>query len=123
MKLDGIGFQMHIQMNFPSIGMIKSNFEQARGYEVYISEMDIANNDSSAASLEMQRKRYFDVFSAILDADINLRGISSWCLNDGNTWLINHHREPQFPLLWDANNQAKPSYYGVMEAAGADLKK
>jgi GH35 family endo-1,4-beta-xylanase len=121
--LDAIGFQMHIQMNWPSTSAIKRNLEMAKGYQVYVSEMDIANNESSWASLEEQQRRYFEVFKTILDAEIDLRGISSWCLTDGDTWLTDHHKELHFPLLWNANNQAKPSYYGVMEAAGAKVKK
>ena len=120
--LDAIGFQMHIKMDFPSAGVIKSNLELAKPYDVYITEMDIANNNPSRESMDSQRERYFEVFSAILGADVKLRGISSWCLNDGNSWLINHHREAQFPLLWTADNQAKPAYFGVMEAAGANVK-
>jgi len=117
--LDAIGFQMHIKMDFPPAASIKANLEKAKGFDVYVTEMDIANSDPSDQSMQAQGKRYADVYSAILDADVNLRGISSWCLNDGNTWLINNMHQAQFPLLWDANNQAKPAYYGVMQAAGA----
>ncbi|MCL2879727.1 MAG: endo-1,4-beta-xylanase [Treponema sp.] len=120
--LDAIGFQMHIKMDFPSASTIKANLEKAGKYKVYISEMDIANGDPSPASMEAQGQRYFEVYSAILDADVHLRGISSWCLTDGNSWLINNQHSAQFPLLWDMNNQAKPAYYGVMRAAGSAVK-
>jgi endo-1,4-beta-xylanase len=119
-KLDGIGFQMHATMDRPNIGGLKNQLDKikAKSYEVWITEMDVDTVDKTAITQAALRQRYYDIISTFLNADINLKGIGWWCLNDGYTWLITNKGGARYPLMFDANNQAKPAYYGVMEAAG-----
>jgi len=121
-QLDGIGFQFHIDMDSPSAATIKSNLERVgKDYEVYITELDIAGVDISA--MPALQQRYNEVIGAILDANVNLKCIRSHGLTDNQSWLINKYNQDEYPLLWDANNQAKPAYYGVMQAAGANINQ
>ena len=126
LQLDGIGYQLHTQLSSPAISTIKANLElskndnrvKGRNLVVYISEMDVQANNNSTATQNTLGNRYRDLIDTFLTADIRLKGISWWCLNDGYTWLTSNNSQQMFPLLFDINNQAKPAYYGVMQAAG-----
>jgi len=124
-KLDAIGFQMHVSMDRPNKTALKNNLEKtkARGLGVYISEMDVDNSSNTKEANAALRSRYYDLISTILGANINLKGINWWCLTDGYTWLTTSKGGARYPLMFDINNQAKPAYYGVIEAAGAAVPK
>jgi GH35 family endo-1,4-beta-xylanase len=126
-KLDGVAFQMHTSLATPTVSVIKTNLEKikndnrvkAKNLVVYISEMDVKCDDNSSLTMTALSNRYKDLITTFLTADITLKGITWWCLNDGYTWLITNAGQYQYPLMFDANNQAKPAYYGVMQAGGA----
>ena len=133
--IDGVGFQMHIFMDWPSIDAIKSSFAAVaeRGLKVKITELDIPINnpysdaydypDNYEATLTTelaaaQKKRYCEIVTAYLEAvPENLRGgLTVWGVRDSDSWLIstlfdNNHED--WPLLFDSGFNPKPAFYGV----------
>jgi endo-1,4-beta-xylanase len=133
--IDGVGFQLHVQMGWPSIASMKAAFEAivARGLKVKITELDIPLNNYWTGGFpqyetftnelaEAQKQRYKAIVEAYLEAvPENLRGgITVWGLWDGDSWLISLYGEEDWPLLFTgpANGpyEAKPAFYGVAEA-------
>lgn len=134
--ISGVGFQMHIFMDNPSISTISAAFKKAvdRNLKVKITELDIPiNNPFSAAyragdikreltnGLSLaQKKRYCEVVKAYMDTvPAHLRGgVTVWGVSDPGSWLIpelfkNAHAD--WPLLFDAAYVAKPALRGVAD--------
>ncbi|MCL2879726.1 MAG: endo-1,4-beta-xylanase, partial [Treponema sp.] len=130
-QLDGIAFQMHVQLaaNSPAVATIKTNIEKikndsrvsAKNLSAYISEMDVKADSNDAATMQSLSDRYNTIISTVLGADTRLKGITWWCLTDGYSWLTPNAGKAMYPLMFDINNQAKPAYYGVMQAGGASV--
>ncbi len=124
--LHGIGFQMHVSVDAPDIAQIKSALQAvaARGLQVRISELDVSlNQKRKAASLdpalaEFQKTRYHDIVAAYLQSvpPVQRGGITFWGLLDKDSWLVESKPYPDWPLLFDDKLQAKPAYWGVVEA-------
>lgn len=137
--IDGVGFQMHICLNWPDASTIAAALKKVvdKGLIVKISELDVAINNpwcdnypankvssfSEAAALA-QKKRYCEVIKAYLDTvPVNQRGgITVWGTTDANTWL-NDLYKTQFdnakiawPLLFDDNYNDKPALRGFADA-------
>ncbi len=134
--ISGVGFQMHIFMDYPSISTISASFKKAvdRNLKVKITELDIPiNNPYSQAyqsgdikrQLTMalslaQKKRYCEVVKAYMDTvPPHLRGgVTVWGVSDPSSWLIpelfkNAHAD--WPLLFDAAYAGKPALRGVAD--------
>lgn len=128
--VDGIGFQCHIRMDWPGTNHIKENAARvaAAGLEAEVTEIDISLRASEVADYASefdayyaQRLRYEEVIKAFMDAKaagLDLKNITWWGLTDGYTWLVSQYNEANFPMLFDANNKAKPAFYGVLDAVG-----
>lgn len=135
--IDGIGFQMHVFLDYPSISAISAAFQQVvdRGLKVKITELDVVLNNpynSSAAvytslttaAAELQKQRYYNIVKAYKNiVPENLRGgITVWGIWDGDSWLnpgsVSNIQE--WPLLFGgpANGPyiAKPAFNGVVDA-------
>ncbi|MBN7818583.1 endo-1,4-beta-xylanase [Bowmanella yangjiangensis] len=121
--IDGLGFQVHIDTESPSLEAIRDAFSRAakRGIKVRISELDIAVNQSeqydalSPAVAELQAKRYQQVIQAYLDTvPPKLRGgITVWGLTDGDSWIPGFKQRQDWPLLFDDNFADKPALVGM----------
>jgi endo-1,4-beta-xylanase len=134
--ITGVGFQMHIAMDFPSISTISAAFKQVvdRGLKVKITELDIPINNPNSATYKAgdikttytldlglaQKKRYCEVVKAYMDTvPTHLRGgITIWGVDDPSSWLIqalfdNKHQD--WPLLFDAQYREKPALRGVAD--------
>ncbi len=135
--ITGVGFQMHIYMDYPSVSTISASFKSMvdRKLKVKISELDIPiNNPYSGAykggdvkkvlTMDLalaQKKRYCEVVKAYLDTvPPNLRGgVTVWGVNDPSSWLIGqlfNNTHDDWPLLFDAQYQDKPALRGVADA-------
>jgi endo-1,4-beta-xylanase len=136
--IDGIGFQMHIHMGWPSIANIKASLQKVvdLGLKVKITELDIPINNPFDGSYsypdnyhtvltpelaEQQKRRFCEVVAAYLEVvPANLRGgITVWGLFDRDTWLKqaffnNNHEE--WPLLFNHDLEPKPAAQGVGDA-------
>ena len=135
--IDGVGFQMHIFVDWPSIADIKNSFKAVadRGLKVKITELDIPLNnpysdaydfpDSYHTSLTgelaaAQKKRYCEVVAAYIDAvpEAQRGGLTVWGVHDSDSWLIrdlfkNNHQD--WPLLFDNDYNPKPAFDGVAD--------
>ncbi len=122
--LDGIGFQMHVCLNYPSAATIAAAMKKVvdKGLMVKITELDVAINQPHCDSYPAnrvnaftesvalaQKKRYCEIVKAYLDTvPVNQRGgITVWGTTDSNTWLDSLYREQfgnqkiSWPLLFE----------------------
>lgn len=137
--IDGVGFQMHVQIDWPSTSNIAAAFQAIvdRGLKVKITELDVPINNpygsgsfpqystytSQAAAL--QKARYKSIVKTYLDVvPAHLRGgLTVWGIWDGDSWLLdfdNRQGADDWPLLFSgpANGPylEKEAFYGVVEA-------
>lgn len=124
--VDGVGFQMHLDLFNPSIDQIKRSFKAVadRGYKIRISELDVPVNYNSTLVLtdtyaQQQKERYKSIVQAYLEAvpENQRTGITFWGLVDGESWY-NYTGSPvkEWPLLFNDDYSPKPAFYGVAEA-------
>jgi endo-1,4-beta-xylanase len=118
--LDGIGFQMHIDLSFdtPStLASFRSNLQRfaALGLELHITEMDIRLSDSSSASLNAQAQLYGEI-TTICRQYPACKVIQTWGFTDKYSWIPSFFPGYGWALLWDANYQKKPAYFSVRDA-------
>ena len=134
--ITGVGFQMHIFMDYPSVSTMSAAFKRAvdRNLKVKITELDIPINNPVSAQYQggdikreltpalalAQKKRYCEVVKAYMDTvPPNLRGgVTVWGVSDPSSWLIsalfqNAHQD--WPLLFDAAYAGKPALRGVAD--------
>jgi endo-1,4-beta-xylanase len=136
--IDGVGFQMHVFMDYPSIASISAAMKKVvdKGLKVKITELDVAVNNpysggwpgskistfTQAVALT-QKKRYCEIVKAYLDTvPANLRGgITVWGTTDASTWLTTATSQYNgeaiaWPLLFDNNYNDKPALRGFADA-------
>jgi alpha-N-arabinofuranosidase len=126
--IDGIGFQMHIDHDWPELAAIREAFEKvvARGLKLRISELDISVNSSkkysalSSELAELQRKRYGDIarlYREVVPAP-QAGGITVWGITDEDSWIPAFKKRRDWPLLYTAGFAAKPALAGLAEGLG-----
>ena len=114
--IDGVGLQMHISASGrPSDASIASNMRRLAdlGVAVAITEMDVKINGvagSQQVRLDSQRTAYHAVVG-LCAAEPRCEGVTFWGFTDAHTWITG-----DLPLLYDAQYQAKPAYFGVLDA-------
>ncbi|HOY24909.1 MAG TPA: endo-1,4-beta-xylanase, partial [Cellvibrio sp.] len=135
--IDGVGFQMHVFMDYPSIDNIKAAMKKVadKGLKVKITELDVAiNNPYSSGwsvatatpynntSAGAQKKRYCDIvagYKAVVP-EAQRGGITVWGLNDASSWLITatsqyNGQQLAWPLLFDGSYNDKPALRGFAD--------
>ena len=123
-RIDAAGMQTHISINDSAANFEKAvkNF-LAKGINVQITEMDVANGSSSYNSMRLKAcyKTYFEMFlrNRKQPGKNGIEGVTLWGVRDEWTWLNSMHKgHTQYPLLFRGNNfECKPAFYGVLEAA------
>lgn len=121
--IDGLGFQVHIDTDSPSLSAMYDAFASAakRGVKVRISELDIAVNQSeqyralTPELARLQAERYRQVVQVYLQAvpPAQRGGITLWGLTDGDSWIPGFKQRPDWPLLFDDSFAAKPALAGM----------
>ncbi len=123
-RIDAAGMQTHIGIN-DSV----SNFETAvknflaKGINVQITEMDVANGSSAYNAMKLKEcyKNFFKMFieNRKQPGKNGIEGITLWGVRDEWTWLNSMHKgNIQYPLLFKGEDFiCKPAYFGVIEAA------
>lgn len=125
--IDGVGHQMHINLNRPSTGEIAETIQMlsALGVDNQITELDVSVYDNAdqrydAAPgdlLVMQGYRYKDLFDTFRQLKGKISAVTFWGLADDHTWLTTFPvSRRDWPLLFDAQLQAKPAYWGVVDS-------
>jgi endo-1,4-beta-xylanase len=131
-QLDGVGFQSHENMTWPSTTDLQIAIDKftAAGYKVKISELDVTvyadySTGSFVASpaVEMtadlatrQAQRFAGLFALYRKNAQHITSVSFWGVSDDNTWLDN---EPvpgrnDYPLLYDDQHAPKPVRAAIM---------
>jgi endo-1,4-beta-xylanase len=121
--ITGVGFQMHVTIDWPSIAAIESSLKAVadRGLKVKISEMDVSMKSAYSSftpeAASRQQQRYHDIIAAYLRAvpPSQRAGITVWGVWDADSW-INQPGSPDWPLLFDGNFQPKPALQGFKDA-------
>ncbi len=137
--IDGVGFQMHVMNDYPSIANIRASLQKivalSPTLKIKITELDVrlnnpydgnANNDyknrsdcaTSCAGLDRQKARYKEIIQAYLDIVPPARrgGVVVWGIADPDSWFYTHQNLPDWPLLFNDSLQKKSAYQGVAEA-------
>ena len=135
--IDGVGFQMHVFMDYPSIDNIKAAMKKVadKGLKVKITELDVAINNPYSngwsvatatpynnTSAGAQKKRYCDIvagYKAVVP-EAQRGGITVWGLNDASSWLITatsqyNGQQLAWPLLFDGSYNDKPALRGFAD--------
>jgi endo-1,4-beta-xylanase len=121
--ITGVGFQMHVTIDWPSISAIESSLKAVadRGLKVKITELDVSMKSAYSSftpeAASRQQQRYHDIVAAYLRAvpPAQRTGITVWGVWDADSW-INQPGSPDWPLLFDANFQPKPALQGFKDA-------
>ncbi len=151
-KIDGIGMQGHMTMDFPTI----EEFEKSMiafsntGVKVMITEMDISvlpkpgKNLGADVSLHFKydkelnpyaqglpdsvatalQDRYAGFFRLFIKHKDKISRVTLWGVNDAQSWRNNWpvHGRTDYPLLFDRNNNPKPIVEAIIKEA-EDVKK
>ena len=112
--IDGVGMQSHISMSYPTIDLYKSAMQQYAdlGLEVQVTELDVSEKSNEYANQLALAQRYQDVFKMykeMKDSGVDLSAVVLWGITDSTSWIGG------YPLLFDKDYQAKPSYYAVID--------
>jgi endo-1,4-beta-xylanase len=124
--IDGVGHQMHIGLDRPSVAAVAKTIEMfsALGVDNQITELDVSLYDNSkqrylAAPPDLivkQGYRYKDLFDTFRRLKDEISAVTFWGLADDHTWLTKFPvARPDWPLLFDARLQAKPAYWGIVD--------
>jgi len=123
-KIDGIGTQMHINLQTSQASIDNELIKLANtGLMVRISELDIALNTNkvnpftpTTAMLTAQAALYKYVVQSYLKNVPKAQrfGITVWGLTDNESW-INTPTSPDYPLLFNQNLTKKSAYYSFLE--------
>lgn len=121
--IDGIGFQMHVDLDTPTIPQMQSAWAEVvnKRLKVKLTELDVKATPTGAqapgilsAEMEaLQAKRYKDIVTAYLDVvpDSLQGGITFWGITDEDSW-----RSPYYPLLFNADFSHKQALPYVLQA-------
>lgn len=124
-RVDGVGHQTHIRIDFPSLERIAQSLDTftALGLDNQITELDISaypnSTDTGPVSDETlveQGYRYRDLFNLFRAKSSQISSVTLWGLADDNTWLKTFPiTRDDKPLLFDERLQAKPAYWGIVD--------
>ena len=111
-NIDGYGFQMHNNVNSPTIQQIREAVDTigALGLRLRVSEMDITVDDNSRESLEAQAESYAAVMKILIEHSPQIEAVQVWGLKDDMSW-----RKEGYPLLFDDNTDPKPAFWAVCD--------
>lgn len=123
--IDGVGYQMHIDYNFPSKAAIKSAADLIvqRNLFVHFSELDVKMNpkgDVQEFTDERniaQAKKVYEVVEVYNNLPKeNKYALTVWGLKDNDSWIIPRFGFPDWPLLFDSSFGKKKAYLGFIQA-------
>ncbi|HEX3435146.1 MAG TPA: endo-1,4-beta-xylanase, partial [Pseudacidobacterium sp.] len=129
--IDGIGHEMHNQINYPSTEAMAQAIETVHynfpDIDQQITELDMSvynagdttsnygNNipPSVLAGQGWLYKKYFDLFRREKN---KISAVTFWGMADDDTWLDSFPvARTDYPLPFDMGLQAKPAYWGVVD--------
>jgi endo-1,4-beta-xylanase len=132
-QIDGVGFQSHEQLAWPSTADLQKAIDKVSGagYKVKISELDVTvYNDypsgtfMAAPAVELtpdlearQAKRFAELFALYRKNAQHITSVTFWGVSDDQTWLDN---EPvagrnDYPLLYGDAHTPKAARAAIMD--------
>lgn len=127
-RVDIIGHQTHINIEYPSMQLIGESIEKfaEAGFKNHITELDIsvyAYGDRASAYNEVPEHlldrlaiRYRDLFDIFRNLEAHIDDVTFWGIGDDHTWL---HNRPvprrDAPFLFDEKLQAKDAFWAVVD--------
>jgi len=125
-KIDGIGSQMHININTPQAGIDNMFIKlAATGLKIKVTELDIRVNPSNTVGfiptttvLESQAA----LFKYVVDSYFRhvpaaqRYGITVWGVADPDSWYVTAQGRTEFALLFDASYNKKPAFTSFLQA-------
>jgi endo-1,4-beta-xylanase len=124
--IDGVGHQMHINIEEPSVASIVETIDMfsAVGVDNQITELDVSVYDNSSGScssipqdvLIQQSYRYRDLLDAFRRLKGKISAVTFWGLADDHTWLSKFPIERlDLPLLFDTQLEPKLAFWGIVD--------
>jgi endo-1,4-beta-xylanase len=123
--IDGVGYQMHIDYNFPNKKMLQdaTNLIVDRGLLVHFSELDVKTNpkgDVSSFTTERnlaQAQKVYEVVTVYNSVPKELKyALTVWGLKDNDSWITPRYGFPDWPLLFDDTFAKKNAYSAFLQA-------
>jgi endo-1,4-beta-xylanase len=118
--LDGIGFQMHIDLSFDNAGTLQSfvsNLQRfaALGLDLHITELDIRVTANDASTLSAQAALYGKIVTACVQQPA-CKMLQTWGFTDKHSWIPSFFPGYGWALPFDASYQKKPAYHAIYNA-------
>ena len=124
--VDGVGHQMHINIEWPSVSETEQMLQRfiPLGVDQQVTEMDLSIYTNSGESfptppperLVTQGHRYQAMFDLFREYADQLSSVTIWGLADDDTWLDSFPvTRKDAPLLFDTRLQSKPAYWGIVD--------
>ncbi len=136
-RIDAVGMQAHLGLERPSAEEVEASIVafSELGIDVMVTELDInvtrtlIENDIEFEgelpdSLQQElATRYADLFNVFRKHSDKISRVTFWGVNDGQSWLNYRDQSDRenYPLLFDRQNNPKPAFYSVIEAASTDV--
>ena len=115
--INGLGLQMHININTPKTGIINALSQYAAtGLLVHIAELDICvnpKNDKAISYTDSLQTAQANMYSFVATQYKTLvpaaqqYGITCWNMSDADSWITLWLKKNDWPLLFDKNYQPK----------------
>ncbi len=133
--IDGIGFQGHYNLTWPSVKDLQAAFDKiiAAGYRIKISELDLTvYSDYHTGSFKpqpmvnftpeletQQAQRYRELFELFRANKQHITSVTFWGVSDERSWLNNEpvKGRTDYPLLWDAMHKPKAALQTILDVA------
>lgn len=117
--VDGIGFQMHLDIQYPiDYNDFANNLKRFAdlGLEIYITEMDVrVSSNPSSAELQTQASYYKNIIEKCM-AQPAVKAIQVWGFTDKYSWVPGTFPGRGAALIFDSNYNPKPAYYAMQAA-------
>jgi endo-1,4-beta-xylanase len=130
--IDGIGMQMHINIEYPTIAAIEETIKMYADLgEVHITELDMSlyKNDYDSYDtvpdevMLKQGYRYEELFEVLKNQAEHIGSVTFWGMADDHTWLKTFPTTRlNLPLLFDERLQAKYAYWGAVDPLQMPVK-
>ncbi len=119
--LDGIGFQLHVNLGFDNPTNLRSFSENLDrfaklGLELHFTELDIALDSPSPENLARQADLYGKI-AAICVRNPSCKLFQTWGFTDKHSWIPEFSKGKQgYALPWDSDFRPKPAFSAILSA-------
>jgi endo-1,4-beta-xylanase len=123
--IDGIGFQMHIDINGINYDSFRNNLKRFAdlGLKLYITEMDVRiPKDATEKDLDRQAEIYAKIFEICLENPA-VQAIQFWGFTDKYSWVPGFFSGYDHALIFDKQYKPKPAYFAIKKVLEAKVSK